>query len=224
MGIIFGVSALTVIAFTNKNPGTPSKENVLGETSATSETQQTTETTPSKPESTTTMQKPQMILEKGKDYKAVLHTSKGDIKVDLYEDNTPITVNNFVYLAQAGFYNKTKFHRVIKGFMIQGGDPVGNGTGGPGYKFDDEKFVGEYGRGTVAMANSGPNTNGSQFFIMHQNYPLPRDYVIFGKVTDESSLKVVDAIAEAPVTTNSFGQNTQPKEDIVVNSVDISNR
>lgn len=125
---------------------------------------------------------------------AVLHTEKGNITISLNTDQTPITVNNFVTLAKKGFYNKTIFHRVIKGFMIQGGDPNGDGTGGPGYKFADEPFTGEYTRVTVAMANSGPNTNGSQFFIMHKDNPLPKNYVIFGKVI--SGMETVDAIAE----------------------------
>jgi len=102
--------------------------------------------------------------EKTKKYTAILKTEKGDITIALNSDQTPITVNNFVTLAKKGFYNKTIFHRVIKGFMIQGGDPKGDGTGGPGYKFADEPFTGEYTRGTIAMANSGPNTNGSHFW------------------------------------------------------------
>ncbi|PIU73929.1 peptidylprolyl isomerase, partial [Candidatus Roizmanbacteria bacterium CG06_land_8_20_14_3_00_34_14] len=104
---------------------------------------------------------------KAKILTAVLHTEKGDMTVSLNTNDTPKTVNNFVTLAKKGFYNGTIFHRVIKGFMIQGGDPKGDGTGGPGYKFDDEPFTGEYTRGTIAMANAGPDTNGSQFFIMH---------------------------------------------------------
>ena len=116
-----------------------------------------------------TLAQPKLSIDQNKTYQAVLKTTVGDIVIDLYVDKTPITVNNFVYLANKGFYNNTVFHRVVNGFMIQGGDPVGNGTGGPGYQFDDEPFEGEYTRGTVAMANSGPNTNGSQFFIMHQD-------------------------------------------------------
>src|SRR3989344_5502394 len=134
---------------------------------------------------------------KTKQYTVVMHTEKGDIAISLNTDQTPKTVNNFVTLAKKGFYNKTIFHRIIKGFMIQGGDPKGDGTGGPGYKFDDEPFTGEYIRGTIAMANAGPNTNGSQFFIMHADNPLPKNYVIFGKVT--KGIDVVDKIAESPV-------------------------
>jgi len=132
-----------------------------------------------------------------KKIKAVMSTSEGDITLELNAKQTPITVNNFVKLAKKNFYNDTIFHRVIKGFMIQGGDPKGDGTGGPGYKFNDEPFEGEYVRGTIAMANAGPNTNGSQFFIMHKDTPLPKNYVIFGKVI--KGMDVVDKIAEAPV-------------------------
>jgi cyclophilin family peptidyl-prolyl cis-trans isomerase len=121
-------------------------------------------------------------------------TAKGDIVIALYPDTAPITVSNFVSLASKGFYDGLIFHRVIKGFMIQGGDPTGTGMGGPGYKFEDElKDSHTYERGTVAMANSGPNTNGSQFFIMHQDVPLPHLYSIFGKVI--SGMEFVDAIA-----------------------------
>jgi cyclophilin family peptidyl-prolyl cis-trans isomerase len=104
--------------------------------------------------------------------------------------------------------------------MIQGGDPEGTGMGGPGYKFDDEPFTGEYTRGTIAMANSGPNTNGSQFFIMHADYGLPKSYVIFGKVT--KGLDVVDKIAEAPVSAGMSGENSTPVEPVKVESVTIT--
>jgi cyclophilin family peptidyl-prolyl cis-trans isomerase len=133
---------------------------------------------------------------------AVLETTKGTIKFELYAADAPKTVNNFVTLANKGFYNGVIFHRVIRGFMIQGGDPTGTGTGGPGYKFEDElnpateSYKAGYKRGVVAMANAGPNTNGSQFFIMHQDYPLPNNYSIFGKVV--SGMEVVDAIAITP--------------------------
>jgi len=150
---------------------------------------------------------------------AVLHTEKGDITISLNADQTPLTVNNFVTLAKKGFYNKTIFHRVIKGFMIQGGDPKGDGTGGPGYKFNDEPFTGEYTRGTVAMANAGPNTNGSQFFIMHQDNPLPKNYVIFGKVI--SGMDTVDAIAESPVQSSFSGELSSPVTPTKILSVDV---
>ena len=152
-----------------------------------------------------------------KKYTAVLHTSKGDITVKLNEDQTPKTVENFVSLAKKDFYNGTIFHRVIKDFMIQGGCPDGNGMGGPGYKFDDEPFTGEYNRGTVAMANAGPNTNGSQFFIMHADVPLPKNYTIFGQVIE--GLETVDKIAEAEVIPG--GEGSSPVEPVKITSVEI---
>src|SRR3989338_2148504 len=162
---------------------------------------------------------PEMKIDKSKSYTATLKTEKGDIVITLTADKTPITVNNFVYLAKKGFYSNTVFHRTIKGFMIQGGDPEGTGRGGPGYRFEDEPFEGDYSRGTVAMANAGPDTNGSQFFIMHQDYELPNNYVIFGKVV--SSLEAVDAIAEAPVKSNAMGENSKPETPVKVFSVEI---
>lgn len=149
----------------------------------------------------------------------IFRTEKGNITLKLTTGKTPKTVNNFVTLAKKGFYNKTIFHRVIKGFMIQGGDPLGDGTGGPGYKFDDEPFTGEYTRGTIAMANAGPNTNGSQFFIMHADNPLPKNYVIFGKVT--SGMDVVDAIAESEVKPNFSGENSTPVTPVKILTIDV---
>ena len=159
---------------------------------------------------------------KSKKITAILYTEKGDITIALNTDQTPITVNNFATLAKKGFYNKTIFHRVIKGFMIQGGDPKGDGTGGPGYKFDDEPFTGEYTRGTIAMANAGPNTNGSQFFIMHTDNSLPKNYVIFGKVT--KGIDVVDAIAESPVQSSFSGENSSPVTPVRILTIDIKEK
>ena len=158
--------------------------------------------------------------QKNPTYVATLKTSVGDIIIELNKDQTPLTVKNFVTLAKKKFYDNTIFHRTIAGFMIQGGDPKGDGTGGPGYKFDDESFTGDYNRGTVAMANSGPNTNGSQFFIMHADNPLPKNYVIFGHVTE--GLDVVDNIAEAPVKPNPYsGEASIPVNPVVIKSVMI---
>ncbi|MDO8442996.1 MAG: peptidylprolyl isomerase, partial [bacterium] len=148
-----------------------------------------------------------------------LKTTEGNIEIALNDKETPNTVNNFVTLAKKKFYDNTIFHRVMKGFMIQGGDPEGTGMGGPGYKFADEPFSGEYTRGTIAMANSGPNTNGSQFFIMHGDVPLQKNYVIFGKVI--KGIEVVDKIALAAVVANSSGELSQPVKPVVVNSVEI---
>lgn len=133
-------------------------------------------------------------------------TNKGDITVELFADDAPKAAENFVTLAKKGFYDGVIFHRVISGFMIQGGDPTGTGRGGPGYQFADElnpataSYKRGYVRGTLAMANSGPDTNGSQFFIMHADYPLPHAYTIFGRVT--SGIEVVDAIAAGAVDGN----------------------
>ena len=156
---------------------------------------------------------------KAKILTAVLHTEKGDMTVSLNTNQTPKTVNNFVTLAKKGFYNGTIFHRVIKGFMIQGGDPKGDGTGGPGYKFDDEPFTGEYTRGTIAMANAGPDTNGSQFFIMHADNPLPKNYIIFGKVI--KGIEIVDAIAESEVRPSFSGENSTPVSPTKILSIDV---
>jgi len=161
-------------------------------------------------------------IDKIKTYSALIKTSEGEITLELNVKETPITVNNFISLAKKGFYNNTIFHRVVKGFMIQGGDPNGDGSGGPGYKFDDEPFEGEYTRGTIAMANAGPNTNGSQFFIMHQDYPLPKSYVIFGKVT--AGIEVVDKIAFSPVEANPMGEMSKPATPVKVESVEILER
>lgn len=159
-------------------------------------------------------------IDKNKNYSAILHTSEGDITIEFTAQATPITVNNFITLAKKDFFNNTIFHRVIKGFMIQGGDPTGTGMGGPGYKFDDEPFTGEYTRGTVAMANAGPNTNGSQFFIMHADVPLSKDYVIFGKVT--KGMETVDKIATAPAKAG--GENSSPVNPVKINSVEVIER
>ncbi len=158
-------------------------------------------------------EKAQQVIKAGKSYTAILKTSAGDITVELAK-NMPITVNNFVFLAKDKFYDGVIFHRTISGFMIQGGDPTGTGMGGPGYKFADEKFTGEYKRGTIAMANSGPNTNGSQFFIMHADYPLPPSYTIFGMTT--SGLDVVDKIAAAKT-----GVSDRPVEPVIINTIEI---
>lgn len=162
---------------------------------------------------------PPMMIDTAKSYSAILHTEKGDITITLNAKETLITVNNFVALARTNFYNGTPFHRVIRGFMIQGGDPKGDGTGGPGYRFADEPITGGYTRGTVAMANAGPNTNGSQFFIMHGDTQLSKNYVIFGNVT--KGIEVVDAIATAPVTQSPSGEESKPVSPVKVTSIEV---
>ena len=166
---------------------------------------------------------PFSLVNTNKKYTATISTSEGDIKINLYVDKTPITVSNFISLAKKGFYDKTIFHRVISGFMIQGGDPKSDGTGGPGYRFEDEIFEGEYTHGTIAMANAGPNTNGSQFFIMHQDYPLPKNYVIFGKVV--KGIEVVDKIASAETKVNpGSGEKSTPVNPVTIKSVRIEEK
>ena len=159
---------------------------------------------------------PELTIDLAKDYSAVIHTTAGDISVDLFASNAPQTVNNFAFLANDGFYDDVIFHRTIKGFRIQGGDPPGSGRGGPGYRFRDEFHdKTSYNRGTLAMANAGPNTKGSQFFIMHADYGLPNAYTIFGEVTD--GMDVVDAIAEAPV-----GAQDRPNDPVTITGIDIT--
>lgn len=167
---------------------------------------------------------PAMQLESGKDYVATIHTNKGDIVIDLDEQGTPKTVNNFVFLAEQGFYTNVPFHRVLKGFVIQTGDPTGTGTGGPGYQFEDEPVSKDYTRGTVAMANAGPNTNGSQFFICLADLTqqLPKKYTIFGTVT--AGMDIVDAIANVPVGMSPSGEQSKPQEAVTMLSVDISTK
>ncbi len=159
---------------------------------------------------------PELTIDLSKTHKATLHTSEGDIDVDLYAADAPQTVNNFVFLSNDDFYDGVIFHRVISGFMIQGGDPTGTGTGGPGYRFRDEFHSNtSYKRGTLAMANAGPNTNGSQFFICHADAGLPNAYTIFGEVT--AGLDVVDAIAA-----KATGSQDRPNEPVTIDSIDIS--
>jgi len=163
-----------------------------------------------------------IINEKNMDYIITLQTTKGDIQFKTYSDDAPNTVQNFVDLANKNFYNGVIFHRVIDGFMIQGGDPTGTGTGGPGYSFNDEInpnseiYKQGYIKGVVAMANSGPNTQGSQFFIMVEDNPLPPLYTIFGQVI--SGQEVADLISKTP-----RDSRDKPLEDIVIKNVLIEN-
>jgi cyclophilin family peptidyl-prolyl cis-trans isomerase len=140
---------------------------------------------------------PSGALDTSKSYTAIFKTEKGDITVELFADRAPLTVENFVNLARAGFYDGTTFHRVINGFMAQGGDPTGTGTGGPGYQFDDEfhPSLRHDGAGILSMANAGPGTNGSQFFITHGPTPHLNDrHSVFGKVT--AGMDVVNSLRE----------------------------
>src|SRR3989338_4872678 len=163
---------------------------------------------------------PPMTIDSKKVYKGQITTNKGLFTIELFAKETPVTVNNFVALAKDGFYNNTVFHRIIKDFMIQGGDPKGDGTGGPGYTLADEKITRDYKRGIVAMANSGPNTNGSQFFIVHEDNNLPKNYVVFGMVTE--GLNVLDNIAETPVVDNVMGEVSKPTKKVEIKSIAVS--
>jgi peptidylprolyl isomerase len=167
---------------------------------------------------------PEMQIDPSKRYHATLKTSKGDVKIQLLADESPRTVNNFVFLAREGFYDGVKFHRVIRTFMIQTGDPTGTGAGGPGYRFADElPPKHSYEQGMVAMANAGPNTNGSQFFICSgpdarslDRYP---NYTQFGRVVD--GMDVVQQLASVPVGMSAHGERSKPQEEIVIESVTI---
>ena len=163
---------------------------------------------------------PTMQIDEGKSYTAVIKTNLGDMTVEFFTDDAPITVNNFISLSKDGYYDNVIFHRVISGFMIQGGDPSGTGHGDygkfPGYEFEDElNNQRPYEKGILAMANRGPNTNGSQFFIMHVDYPLPYSYTIFGQVVD--GFDVIDKIAS--VETDSADK---PTTDVVISTVEVT--
>jgi cyclophilin family peptidyl-prolyl cis-trans isomerase len=147
---------------------------------------------------------------------ATIHTKLGDIEVELFDDDAPNTVQNFVKLARDGFYDGVIFHRVIPDFMIQGGDPTGTGTGGPGYSFEDEFNDHPVARGALAMANAGPNTNGSQFFIVTADACpwLDGKHTVFGQVTD--GMDVVDAISQVET-----GAGDRPREDVVIERIDL---
>ncbi len=160
---------------------------------------------------------------KNKMHIITIETNYGEIQFETYDADAPKTVNNFITLAGKGFYDGLMFHRVIKGFMIQGGDPNGNGTGGPGYTFEDElnpnteSYKAGYKKGVVAMANAGSNTNGSQFFIMLEDYSLPNSYTIFGKVV--KGQEVVDAIGNIQT-----GANDKPVKPVVMEKVTVESK
>ena len=154
-------------------------------------------------------------------YSAVLETSKGTVKVEFFHADAPLAVNNFLNLAKNGFYDGTPFHRILSGFVIQGGDPTGTGRGGPGYQFADEPISRDYERGTLAMANAGPNTNGSQFFVVLADLggQLPKNYTIFGRVTE--GIEVVDQIAAVPTKRGAGGEMSSPTEAVTLERVTV---
>jgi len=158
----------------------------------------------------------------------VIQTDTGAIEIEFFAADAPKAVENFRLLAERGYYDGLTFHRIVQGFMIQGGDPAGDGTGGEsawGGSFEDaidpqsELYRSGYRRGIVAMANAGPDTNGSQFFIMHQDYSLPPNYVIFARVT--AGMDVVDGIAETPTTRGADGGMSRPLTPPVISSITI---
>ncbi len=233
-GII--IIAIAAVLFMYTGDGVPTskeKPNADVETpvvaTTTASTTKDTFATATPPVTTTQTTKPKMEPTTNNNTATVImHTTMGDVTLSLYTKDAPKTVENFLKLSRDGFYNGVRFHRVIEGFMIQGGDPLSKddaqkarwGTGGPGYKFPDEinassaLYQKGYKRGVLAMANSGPNTNGSQFFIMHKDYQLPPLYVIFGQVT--SGLDVVDKIA-----TTQTDANDQPLTAVTVTSIEV---
>jgi peptidyl-prolyl cis-trans isomerase B (cyclophilin B) len=147
---------------------------------------------------------------------ATLHTNYGAIAIELFDEDAPKTVENFLKLARDGFYNGVIFHRVIPDFMVQGGDPTGTGSGGPGYQFEDEFNDNKVVRGALAMANAGPNTNGSQFFIVTTEAAswLDGKHTVFGRVTD--GMDVVDAISALETDARD-----RPREDVVIDRIDV---
>jgi cyclophilin family peptidyl-prolyl cis-trans isomerase len=176
-----------------------------------------------KPTAKTYSAPPPMSIDQNKTYTAVIKTSMGDMTAELYAKDAPNTVNNFVFLSKDHFYDGVIFHRIIKGFMVQTGDPLGTGTGGPGYKFNDELSGPQtYAKGTLAMANAGPNTQGSQFFICHGPgaESLPKRYSIFGKVTD--GLDVLDKIAGVPVGPGANGEVSKPTDPPKITTIQIN--
>ena len=165
---------------------------------------------------------PTMQLDPNKQYSATIKTTLGEMKAQLFANEAPNTVNNFVFLSREGFYNGVPVHRIIRGFMVQTGDPTGTGTGGPGYRFKDELDTPfRYEKGTLAMANAGPNTQGSQFFIVHgdQGTRLPKNYTIFGKVSEGSD--VLDKLAGVPVQPGPSGENSKPTDPPRIESITI---
>ena len=168
---------------------------------------------------------PPMTINPDRQYLATIKTNFGDIVVQLFPKDAPLAVNNFVFLARQGFYDGVKFHRVVKGFVIQSGDPTGTGTGGPGYRFADEKVTQDYVAGILAMANAGANTNGSQFFITLADLRarLPKDYTIFGRVT--GGFDVAQRIGDVPVIARVPGGDVSfPSVDVHIDTVTIEER
>jgi cyclophilin family peptidyl-prolyl cis-trans isomerase len=164
---------------------------------------------------------PAMVIDPARQYLATMETNLGSFTLELFPEDAPVAVNNFVCLARTGYYDGMPFHRIIDGFVIQGGDPTGTGTGGPGYAFADEPIARNYEMGTLAMANAGPDTNGSQFFIVvgEDGTQLPKNYTIFGQVT--AGMEVVDRIAKVPTEVSERGEKSVPVEPVTLVKVTI---
>jgi cyclophilin family peptidyl-prolyl cis-trans isomerase len=224
------IAVLTVLALALAGCGTKPQQTTQGsQPTAPSGSQSTT---PQQPAAGQTAKKswsspPEMKIDANKSYQATVTTNKGTFKIELFAKEAPKTVNNFVFLSKEGFYNNVVFHRIIKSFMVQTGDPEGTGRGGPGYKFEDElKTTYKYEPGMIAMANAGPNTNGSQFFICtgedSKNLNKMPNYTIFGKVIE--GMDIVQAIAGTPVEKGPTGEESKPKETVTIQSIAIAEK
>ncbi len=169
---------------------------------------------------------PGTVIAAGTSYTAIVTTNLGDLSFELLADEAPLAVNSFVFLAREGFFDGVVFHRIIPGFMAQAGDPTGSGTGGPGYRFDVETPQRPYVRGSLAMANAGPGTNGSQFFIVFDDLTaqgrLSPDYSLFGQMREgEDALAALEAV---PVGARPSGERSMPLEDVRITTVEIIER
>ncbi|MFA6339160.1 MAG: peptidylprolyl isomerase [Candidatus Paceibacterota bacterium] len=223
---VFVIAGIGIFLLSPKEQNTPNNNIPTENPSVNSQTENTnapsTSINTAQPNNTNDQLKTDNSIVKNMNHIVTIKTNMGDIKFVTYDTDAPNTVKNFITLANKGFYDGLIFHRVIPGFMIQGGDPLGTGRGGPGYSFNDElnpqteSYKAGYVKGVVAMANSGPNTNGSQFFIMVADYPLQNNYTIFGKVI--SGQDVADAISE--VKTNS---DDLPNSKVIMEKVTVSN-
>jgi cyclophilin family peptidyl-prolyl cis-trans isomerase len=225
--LFVAILALSACGSSSESTPTPSPSPTYSPTPTKTPTAQPTSTvTPSPTQGGKTMQwssAPKMSIDQNKQYTVTMKTNFGDIVIQLFPKDAPLAVNNFVFLARQGYYDGVKFHRVVKNFMIQSGDPTGTGMGNPGYKFADEKVTRDYVAGTLAMANSGPNTNGSQFFIMLDDVTtLPKKYTIFGIVT--SGFDVVQNIGNVSVKMGTSGEVSSPTVDVHIDSVTIEEK
>ncbi|MBG9789549.1 peptidylprolyl isomerase [Brevibacillus laterosporus] len=224
LALLLGFTLVVTGCGTKTAPATDQQQNnaTSGQTTPTDKKNETTKQ-PSKQYD----KAPEMKIDPNKNYEAVVETNKGSFTIQLFAKDAPKTVNNFVFLANDHFYDGIQFHRIIQSFMIQTGDPKGDGTGGPGYSFEDELKNGHsYDKGVVAMANAGPNTNGSQFFIGSgddvKNLEAQPNYTIFGKIT--AGMDTIDKIAVTPVKANAFGENSTPTETITIQKITVTEK